>query len=82
MFTHQVLELAKLPVPLEPIQQAVVAAMELDESQQLQELQVLLSQSKDYANAGDPANVLYCLLEQHKVHNSVCVVIIFELSPE
>jgi hypothetical protein len=58
MFTYQVLELAKLPVPLEPIQQAVVAAMELDESQQLQELQVLLSQSKDYANAGDPANAV------------------------
>ena len=36
----------------------MIAAMELDESQQLQELQVLLSQSKDYASAGDPANAI------------------------
>ncbi len=54
----QVVELARHPVPLEPIQQAVLAALALDEGQQLQELPVLLAQSRDYASAGDAANAL------------------------
>ena len=58
MAHSQVVELARHPVPLEPIQQAVLAALALDESQQLQELPVLLAQSRDYASAGDAANAL------------------------
>ncbi len=71
----QVVELARHPVPLEPIQQAVLAALALDESQQLQELPVLLAQSRDYASAGDATNAL--AVSAHSIASKVHTLILF-----